>query len=247
MWPLGAEVAAYRCHKAGFRPGKIVAAIKRAQEQFRCDTLCADVFLVFQQSGASWDEANLFINEVLVPYMLVEGSDQQLHAVQFQNSIIGVLEVSSGLSSTKIPRFLRCHFGLIEGFSGEKDLPPEVFAEVTIDSFENTAQTTNAILSLALPLGTRVLLTILKKLYAQRGSGRRDSALYRGLDTRAQEIVPGVLNLLRREGIVVKNRQAEQIIWRPSKSPDARRRVLSLMAAPTSSADPLLAQSRDLD
>ena len=247
LWPLGAEVASYRCSKAGFQAGKIIVAAKRAQEVFRSDTLCADIFMVLLQSGASWDEPNLFINEVLIPLLVIEDAEQDLKAVQFQNSIIGMLEVSSGLAPTKMPRFSRCHFGLVEGFAGESDLPEQVFVEVTIDSFENAAQTTNAILSLSLPLGTRVLLTILKKLYAQRGSGRRESALYRGLDPRAQQLVPQVLNLLRREGFVVRGRQGDDVVWLPSKSSDARRRVLSLMAAPSSSADPLLTHSRDLD
>ena len=247
LWPLGAEVAAYRCHKAGYGTGKIVSAMKHAKEQFRYDTLCADVFLVLLHSGASWDAANLFINEVLVPHLLLEHSDQALESVQFQNSVIGLLETSSRLPSSGIPRFLRCHFGLIEGFSGERDLPPEAFTEVTVDSFENVAQTTDAILSLSLSLGTRVLLTILRKLYARRGSGRRESSLYRGLDARAQQLVPEVLRLLRREGFIVKSRQGEETIWLPSKSSEARRRVLSVIAAPTSSADSLLTQSRNLD
>jgi hypothetical protein len=247
LFPLGAEVAACRCFKAGFQVGKIVFAAKHAQGLFRCDTLCADIFMVLMLSGLSWNEPNLFINEVLIPYLLLENSEQDLNAIHFQNSIIGVLEVSPGLAWNKTPRFSRCHFGLVGGFAGQTDLPDQVFADVTIDSFENTAQTTNAILSLSLPLGTRVLLTILKKLYAQRGSGRRESALYRGLDPRARQLVPEVLKLLRGDGFVVKSRLGEEAVWLPSKSSDARRRVLSLMAAPTSSADPLLAKSRDLD
>ena len=39
------------------------------------------------------------------------------------------------------------------------------------------ARTTDSVLSLDLPLGVRVLLTVLKKLYERRGSGRRENAL----------------------------------------------------------------------
>ena len=178
---------------------------------------------------------------------MLEDTGRALSAIQLQDSIIGVLDVPSGSAAGRIPRFFRCHFGLIEGFSGQGDLPQEAFTEATVDVFGNVAETTNAILSLSLPLGTRVLLTVLKKLYAQRGSGRRESALYRGLDTRARQLVDGVLRLLRREGFAIRCRQADEAIWLPSKSSDARRRVLSLLAAPTTSADPLIAQSRDLD
>jgi hypothetical protein len=246
LWPLGAALAAHRCHGAGFGSGKMIAALKRAKERFRCDTLCADVFLAFVYSGADWNEPDFFIKEVLIPYLFLEVTGS-LSRVQFQDSIIGVLDVSSGLPLTQVPRFLRCHFGLVESFSGLADLPKENFVDVTVDNFENIAETTNAILSLTLPLGTRVLLTVLKKLFAQRGSGRRESGLYRGLDPRARQLVDAVLRLLSREGFAIKTRRADEVIWLPSKASDIRRRVLSLLAAPTTSADSLIAQSRDLE
>ena len=80
----------------------------------------------------------------------------------------------------------------------------------------NVADAPDASLALSLPLGTRELLTILRKLYARRGSGRRESALYRGLDPRAQQLVEDVLRSLRREGFAIKSKQAEQAIWLPS-------------------------------
>jgi hypothetical protein len=247
LWPLGAEVAAHRCHKAAFSTGKLAAALKHAQERFRCDTLCADVFLTLVHSGADWKEPEFFIKETLIPHLILEDKDRTLSGIQLQDSIIGVLDAPSGAPASRTPRFFRCHFGLVEGFSGHADLPHEAFSEVTVDTFGNVAETTNAILSLSLPLGTRVLLTVLKKLYAQRGSGRRESALYRGLDARARQLVDGVLHLLRREGFAIKCRQAEDVVWLPSKSSGARRRVLSLLAAPTTSVDPLIVQSHDLD
>ena len=246
LWPLGAELVALRAHKAGFTTGKLIAAMTKARDRFRCDTLCADVFLALNSSGADWSESEFFISEVLVPCISLGDSGGTLSSVQLQDSVNGTLDVPAGSSTGRIPHFFRCHFGLIEGFSGYGDLPKECFDQVTVDVFGNAAETTNAILSLSLPLGTRVLLTILKKLYAQRGSGRRESALYRGLDVRARQLVDDVLHLLRREGFTVRCRQADETIWLPTKSSDMRRRALSLLAAPTTSNDPLIAQTRNL-
>ncbi len=246
LWPLGADLAAHRCHKAGFGSGKVIAALKRAKERFRCDTLCADVLLTLMFSGADWNEPDLFIKEVLIPYLLLDGTGL-LNKVQFQDTIVGVLSVPSGSPVSNIPRFLRCHVGSVEGFSGLGDLPKENFVDVTVDNFENIAETTDAILSLSLPLGTRVLLTVLRKMFAQRGSGRRESGLYRGLDPRARQLVDAVLRLLSREGFAIKCRRADEVIWLPAKSSDIRRRALSILAAPTTSNDHLISQSRDLD
>jgi hypothetical protein len=188
----------------------------------------------------------LFVREVLVPELPLEHT-ADYGQIEFQDSVIGRLELTADVPHCHLPRFVRCHFGVIEGFTGHSDLPSGNFFDASVDAFENPAQTTNAILSLSLPLGTRVLLTVLKKLYAQRGSGRRETALFRGLDARAQQLVPPVIALLRREGFVTKTTQSGQTVWLPTKSSDARRRALSILASPSSSSEALLVQSRELD
>ncbi|MGH8103555.1 MAG: hypothetical protein ACREJQ_03435, partial [bacterium] len=129
--------------------------------------------------------------------------------------------------------------------TGIRDLPDGRFHDCNADAFENPAKTTNDILALQLPLGTRVILTILKKIYAQRGRGRRESAIYRGLDTRAQQLVPDALALLKKEGFVTKSKQGMHDIWLPTKSADARSRALKMLATPNTSEDPVLKQSRN--
>jgi hypothetical protein len=170
-----------------------------------------------------------------------------LNAVEFQDCIFGVLELASDIPASHLPRFTRCYIARCEGRTGEADLPHAAFVECTFDEFENTARTTNAILSLAIPLSTRVMLTVLKKLYAQSGNGRKESALFRGLDLRAQQIVPEVLQLLKREGLATRSRQNDDAIWLPVRGGDARRRVLRMLAAPAASNDPALAGSRQLE
>ncbi len=243
---LGAELAAHRCRAANSSSSKVGSALRYAQDSARCDTLCADVFLVLNHMGASYDGPNLFIKEVLMPELIIDKASPDFSRVQLQDSIVGRLDLSSDVEAAGLPRFFRCYFGLEEGRTGVKDLPEATFIECIADAFENPAQTTNAILALSLPLGTKVILTILKKLYAQRGSGRKESALYRGLDVRAQQLVQEALNLLRREGFVAKSRQGDQIVWLPTKSSDARRRAFSILAAPSTSQDVLVVESRNL-
>lgn len=243
---LGAEVAAYRFHIRGYELGKLTAALERAAELARGETLCADIFLVLRVLNIGYDGSNIYIRGVLIPEIGFESDVKGFRPIELQDCIVGRCELPHDVSDDQLPRFLRCHFGVIEGRAGPQDLPPEVFVSCTVDEFENPAQTTNAILSLSLPLGSRVLLTILKKLYAQRGSGRRESALYRGLDPRAQAVVPVCLDLLKKFGFAGESRQGDQAIWLPTKAADARKRAYSILAAPVSSEDPVVLASRDL-
>jgi hypothetical protein len=247
LLPLGVEVAACRCALASFTDAKITAALSHASENFRSDTLCADVFLVLNQLGGTYTEASkVFVREVLIPELRLEAPSGDLHEIEFQDSVIGRVELAPDVASEHLPGLLRCYIAVVEGRTGVKDLPGS-FRESVVDSFDDSVQTTDAILALSLPLGTKVMLTVLKKLYAQRGSGRRDSALTRGLDVRAQQLVPQVMNILRREGFVTRNRQADQIVWLPTKSSEMRRRALGILASPNTSSDPLVGVCKNLN
>lgn len=244
---LGAELAAIRCQDTGYGPGKLIAAIEAAQKTFRTHTVTADVLLTVRSLGYSYDGQNLFVREVIVPELALEEGTPLFGPVEFQDSVIGRLEIGPGATADVMPRFVRCYFGLVDGRAGHDDLPPDRFNDCTVEAFEDSAQTTNAILSLSLPRGSKAVLTILKKVYAQRGSGRREGALYRGLDVATQQLVPQALALLRREGLLVRAGQGEQIVWLPTKSSDARRRALSILASPTGSTDVVILESRQFE
>ena len=92
------------------------------------------------------------------------------------------------------------------------------------------------------PLGVRVLLTTLKKLYLQSGSGRKNSALFRGLDQRGRALVPEIIQLLKSEGLIIKAGDDE--IWIPTRSESLR--VKQIMAAPFASRDALIIKASKL-
>jgi len=244
---LGAELAGIRCQEAKYGVGKLFAAIDASDKQFKTDTLKADLILTMRGLGYPYEGPSLHVSEVIVPELTLEDRGSPFGPVEFQDSVIGRLEIETGTAPTAMPRFVRCYFGMIDGRTGPQDLPADLFHECTIDAFEDSARTTNAILSLSLPRGAKAVLTIIKKVYAQRGSGRREGALYRGLDVATQQLVPQALALLRREGLLTKAGQGEQIVWLPTKSSDARRRALGILASPTTSNDAVMLASREID
>lgn len=246
LWALGADVAALRCRAAKLPAGKILAALNEAMKSGRTAPVCADIVLVMNSWGFNYTTPQLFVKEVLIPEITLGETDANLSGVEFQDCVLGRVDLAANLSPTMLPRFVRCFVGNLEGRTGQRDLPTSVFRECTIEAFESEAGTTNAILSLSLPLGTKVVLTLLKKLYAQRGRGRRESALFRGVDVRAQQLVEPALQLLRRKGFAVRTKQGEQVVWMPTRSPGVRQRALSSLAAPHASDDPLIRESREL-
>jgi hypothetical protein len=246
--PLAAQLCAYRCGTAGFGTGKVAAALRHLATDESRHTAAADMLLVVLELAGSLGQNAVFIREVLFPELRFEEAGADLRAAEIQDCVVGELEIDAAFpAETHLPRFVRCHFGTVAGRTGERDLPQERFEECGYDAFEEAARTTNAIMNLPLPLGTKVMLTVLRKLYAQGGSGRKESALFRGLDNRAQALVPSVLALLRRENLVAKSTRGAQSIWIPTRSPDARKRALSMLAAPNASTDRALTLSKSLE
>lgn len=244
--PLAADVAAFRAQRMKHSATKVRAAMSHVIQEHQAFTIAADLSLVLLEMGASCEGDPIYIREVIVPELRFDDPSSDLHVLEFQDSVIGVLAIGPDFPELQLPRFVRCHVGAVEGRTGARDLPTSQFSECDFGAFEEPAKTTNAIMSLALPLGTKVMLTILRKLYAQSGTGRKASSFYRGLDSRAQSLVGDVLGLLRREEIVTRSSRGTEQIWLPTRSQDSRKRALAMLAAPNASTDPLIGMSRSL-
>lgn len=243
--PLGTEVLSLRIARAGFTPAQLSAAALRAShaEQYNvgADIFLCELALRYPYSG---DEP-LLIKDVLIPLMTLGAGGVDYSRVAIQGCIIERLEIDNDVSNAAMPMFTKCTVVALDGRAGRSDLPPDHFIACEFEDVEDAAKTTQALLSLSLPLGVKVLLTVLKKLYAQSGRGRKDNAFYRGLDHRAQSFVPDVLALLKREGFVLESTVARQKVWLPTQGSEMRRRAMKMLSTPSSSDDPVLKQFRD--
>jgi hypothetical protein len=244
---LGTQIVAFRCESDGHTEKKLQAALEHASSASIGNALMADIVLVLNSLGAGYAGKRVFISDVVVHHLDLNEYSAGFQGVEFQDVLFAVLELSSEVISENLPSFVRCYFAYVIGKTRMSELDSSRFRDCEVDEFEDAAHTTKAILGLDLPLGARVLLTSLKKLYAQRGSGRRESALLRGLDHRAQRLVPDVLVLLRQEGFAESAKMRGYTVWLPTRHEKARQRAFRMLAEPYSSNDPLLAASARLD
>jgi hypothetical protein len=113
-----------------------------------------------------------------------------------------------------------------------------VFDDCSFDGFVTGANTTNQVLDLAVALGVRVLITVLMKLFERRGRGRKENALYRGLDYRARKLVPEILQILKANAIAFPCRRGVETIWLPDRS--ARARAGRIVSSPSAREDKLV-------
>ena len=233
---VGLDVASYRLRRLGYTDGKVNAALEEA-EKSEARYMVADIIRLSHSSGMTVGN-DIWISGVLLPKLDLE-CDGDLGRVGFQDCFFSVIELGAETEPSALPTFRSCYVDRLDGRVSRADLPPGKFdAECVIDTFVGPAETAADVLSLDLPLGARVCITVLKKVYEQAGGGRRENALYRGMDNHAKMLVPDVLRVLQSEGLLVADRSRGQTIWRGIGA--ARTRAGQLVAAPNVTSDPAI-------
>lgn len=241
--PLGVSVSALRCRVAGVSGAQTLPMATRLKNRGASDALALDCVRVGLMLGGIASAPRIAVQEQLIDSLVFTDIESDLEALVFADCIIELLDITDYEGSGSLPRFERCSLGVVLGAASLSTLPPGHFVDCTFDSFDPSAKTTQALLATAgLTPRQRVLLTILKKTYLQRGTGRKDSALVRGLDDKHRLYVSELLALLLASGLLARGRSGSATVYFPVRG--MQRRVRSILEAGASSQDPILTAAR---
>ena len=117
---------------------------------------------------------------------------------------------------------------------------PHWMHECQGEAFDDATTNAEILRTETIPLGTRVALTILRKLYRQRGHGRKENALSRGMEQRAQGVAKAILPILRAEGLAFSSVAQSGTQWHPVQG--QRRRANAMLDNPTGTSDTFIAR-----
>ena len=241
----GIAVSAALLERSGFNQGKITAAIKAVN---RLDNVAAGAAPAdLMQLALKMDFAiaeTICVAKLLVERMEIDSARTDLAKVTFVDCYFNNIEIAEDVTAESCPKFEGCLIQELDGRISASDLPGECFHNTYVEIFLSSAGTTNAALNLQIPQGAKVLVTILKKLFVQSLSGRKENALYRGLDGAHQSKVSSVLALLKSHSIITKSDRPGDPIWIPVRR--LRSRVLSIIGSPSTSTDPVIEAARKL-
>ncbi|GHF86701.1 hypothetical protein GCM10018790_75200 [Kitasatospora xanthocidica] len=247
MEPLGVEVAAYQLAALEVPEGQVRKALDRAVRT-DCGELAADIVriaIVLDIDLQPNSMLNYVVSNAIIPSLDISEGGPDLSGVEFIHCLFSELVVSGDPAGAGLPRFYSCDFGETLGRLGESDMPADNFQSCDFAEFPDAADRNAAIMDSAiLPIGTRVVMTLLRKLYMQRGSGRKDSAITRGMSATDMALVAPAMQLLQRENLVFATRQGKNKIWLPDRS--AGPRVRAFLDAPRVGDDPLVEGSKEI-
>lgn len=216
---LGIEAAASALQEQGATARAALAVASRRQNLGQYDSVLADMLRVVSTLEPQEDgNRNTFIVEgVIFDTLTLSNNDALAGRINYQDCVIQTLDISMTEEGQPFPYFQRCLIGFLDGASKIPTWLEGNFIDCDIEQFSQQSQTTAGIMQLSLDPHTKVALTILKKIYSQRGSGRKENALSRGLDQASRNLVASVLASLVSEGWVHRNTSGKTTLYLPVK------------------------------
>lgn len=228
---LGAEVAAGCLLADAQSSGVISAAFTKRQKAGNFDAVLADLVTVAAAMPINGlkVQGNLLIAGVAFDELQI--ADHPVYGcTTFQDCLIERLDMTGIDESSPAPNFQGCVVSHIEGLAAIPEWLKLNFANTEIEHFSTAAQTTAGIMQLKIDRESRVALTVLKKVFSQRGSARKEGALSRGLAPNDRAIVPAVLAELVSKGWIRKEASGSDVLYVGSK--DRRKEALRALEAP---------------
>ncbi|MCY4597739.1 MAG: NACHT domain-containing protein [Bryobacterales bacterium] len=240
---IGIDIVSLKAKKKRYNRGKLNTALRQAK-QIGSDHLAIDIIRVMLELEVDVDEFSCF-QGLMIRNFNLPSTNSDFSRIEFKDCFFSRVEVDSDVRVDGLPIFSECYIEELEGRVSKADLPANFDANCVIARFVDELETSADVLaSTTLDLGCKVCLTILKKLYERRGSGRRQNALFRGLDARARVLVPKVLQILYAEDLAYPDKSRRETIWRPNRM--NRARVGQILTAPNSCGDGVLDQCSQL-
>jgi hypothetical protein len=236
----GLDTAAYLLEKENASASVAISRAQSAQRQGLDGQLVADciaVALNMTKDGSHIDCLNILIQGAELRRIDLE--EYAVEGLELRDCNIDEVLLGGQVESSTLA-FRGCLIGKVSGVASKEGLPKQIFQEgCEVRRFDNLS-TNNAVVKSDLPPRVKALVTILRKLYFQSGSGRKLAAFHRGIPPGpVSKAIDEVLRQLEKEGLVsIFNKIAHPV----RKQAD---RVSRILRAPTLSDDPLVIKLRE--
>ncbi len=177
-------------------------------------------------------------------YIEIE-DDVDMSNILYKDCVFEYVELPSKIIGSYLPHFSSCLISTVHGVSSRNNIDLKIFDDACeINSYKEAFKTTDGILDMDINVAIKVLMSILKKLYLQSGSGRLENAFSKGLDQNAKRFVPDVLRILQTEKLAIKLARSGKEIWLADKK--NLNRVAKILNFSSGLNDPVLLKVSNL-
>lgn len=151
----------------------------------------------------------------------------ELQNIEFVNCIFGNLAFDACKVKDSSGVILRdCYTSMATGLTS-KDALPEWAAGTTIEETQS-ASNASRIKASNLPASQKLFLSIIQKIFFQRGGGRKESSLYKGGfgEQYDRKIIDQILSILVNDGYIEKSKDSSVFIYNPKREFTPKMRLI---------------------
>jgi hypothetical protein len=228
---LGIEVAVEQLRNSQAPLGVVRAAILARTRADKSDAVMADLVRIAAEFSDDGDRINPTPRVAGVYFEHLYLTDAAIFQdVLFDECLFDRVEFGSVDSDIKIPTFHNCIIGYADGLSSVPAFFASNLESTNIEHFALNANTTAGLLQVNVDKESRIALTILRKIFGQRGSARKEGALARGLSLTDRPLVRGVLDEMVSQGWLFRAASGNTVLYVGTK--DMRKEASRVLENP---------------
>lgn len=204
---VGLDIASAQCRSKGVSEKAFEAILQRSLDN------SVDGYLLFDLVQIKMS----IFGSITVP-LSVEDIDisnfvclanQDSSGLTFKACVFDHVGIEVDNNSFGYPKFKSCIVALLSGRNSATSCPADMFdtgcdISAFYDAYETNAQTLRS----GLGIEKAILVTVLRKLFIQRGRGRKENAFYRGVEPRHRSLVKEALDFVARENFAAPSGMA---------------------------------------
>ena len=223
---------------------KVPAALRKSSQSASLAVTTADLLSLLIDLQIDYSGAPLCIQDVHFESIVVD-PEVDFSRITLRCCTISTVELGMNKDRGNAPRFEDCVIDRFEGAVSSQDVPAGVLiGSTSVENYAAYSATNDAVMNTKLPESVKVLLTILRKLFLQRGTGRQYSALRRGLPPQLVRYVDPIIARLKTNGLAADAYLDRRTILIPNRAHSAD--ALAIINGPNTSIHPLIESIRGL-
>lgn len=178
------------------------------------------------------DALRLTLREVIIDELDLTESSPAASGLTFKDCLISTLYLpDNATGDTNLPKFVQCEIEHIDGRVDGNHLTASMFKDCTFGVFSAALATNAAVMDAPdLEPGVKALVIVLRKLFLQKGAGRKQNAFYRGIGGSSgitTKIVDQVLDAIESADFArPPKRVAGDPVWYPNRRLTARAKAI---------------------
>ncbi len=216
-------------------------ALSKSSQNSDLSATSADLISILLDKEVGYEGSPITIEDANFNILIVD-PDLDFSRVTLLRCIIGTVELGRSSASKDAKNsihFHDCVIDRVEGALSEQDVPKGVLTGSTsVEKYAAFTATNGAVMRTTLADPVKVLLTILRKLFMQRGTGRQYSALRRGLPPTLIKYVEPIIAQVKAKGFAEDVYLDRHTVLIPNRSRSAD--ALTIINGPNTSTHPLM-------